>query len=264
MTYRYKLTIEYHGSFFSGWQRQKSTSRTVQQTIEEALLPLQKTENNIPRLFCAGRTDTGVHALGQVAHVDIERDLPAFKLLQATNHYLSKAPVRIVDCCALGRAENSSFHARFSCIERSYQYLIANRRPSLAIGRGLFWHIPEPLDTPKMQEACRYLIGKQDLSSFRAAGCQANSPIRSIYEAHITKEKDEIRFFIRAPSFLYHQVRNIIGSLIMVGKGKWDVDHFRDVIAFADRTKAGPTAPSDGLYFLAAHYEEETHCPLNP
>ncbi|MFV0322297.1 MAG: tRNA pseudouridine(38-40) synthase TruA [Alphaproteobacteria bacterium] len=251
--YRYKLTIEYHGGFFCGWQRQKDAP-SVQQTIEEALQPLLLKNDAQAVLHCAGRTDTGVHALAQVAHVDLSRNMDGYKLLKALNYYLKEARVKIIVCKNLGLASETDFHARFSCIERAYEYRIVNRLSPLAIAHGLAWQVDYDLDAQEMHEAAQYLIGKHDLTSFRAAGCQANSPIRTIDEVSVMRQKDEVIFSIRAQSFLYHQVRNIVGSLVLVGKGKWTAADFTKVLQAKDRTLAGPTAPAEGLYFVRAKY----------
>lgn len=251
--YRYKFIIEYHGGFFCGWQRQKDAP-SVQQTIEEALIPLLQEGEALPNLFCAGRTDTGVHAFAQVAHVDLSRNIEGYKLLKALNYYLKDARVKIIACQNLGLATATDFHARFSCIERAYEYRIINRLSPLAIAQGLAWQVDYDLDAPKMHKAAQYLLGKHDLSSFRAAGCQANSPIRTINEVAVIRQNDDVIFSIRAQSFLYHQVRNIVGSLVYVGKGKWSVADFNKVLQAKDRTQAGPTAPADGLYFVKASY----------
>ncbi len=249
--FRYRLIIEYHGGFFYGWQRQQKQI-SVQQVIEEALENLIKKGDPYPRLFCAGRTDTGVHALGQVAHVDLSRHMEGDKLLKALNYYLSKYRVTIVDCENLG--SDSDFHARFDCSGRSYIYKIVNRAAPLAVEKGLKLHVPYGLDVKEMHKAAQCLIGKHDLSSFRAAGCQANSPIRSIDQIYVKRNGHDIEIFIEAKSFLYHQVRNIVGSLLFVGQGKWDAARFAQLLELKDRTKAGPTAPADGLYFYQAKY----------
>lgn len=250
--YRYKLIIEYHGGYFCGWQRQKDAP-SVQQTIERALKPLL-IDNEEPVLYCAGRTDTGVHALAQVAHVDLSRNMDGYKLLKALNYYLKDAWVKIIDCQNLGLASESDFHARFSCTERSYRYRIVNRLSPLAIEHGLAWQVDYDLNAKKMHDAAQNLIGKHDLTSFRAAGCQANSPIRTIDEVSVIRQNDEVIFFIRAQSFLYHQVRNIVGSLVYVGKGKWTAEDFKQILDAKNRTLAGPTAPAEGLYFVKAKY----------
>ncbi len=252
--YRYKLTIEYFGGDFCGWQRQKD-SITVQQSIEDALKPLLTAKDINTQLFCSGRTDTGVHALAQVAHMDLSRNIEGYKLLKALNYYLQNHRIKIIDCENLGEAIESSFHARFSCIGRSYKYRIVNRLAPLAIEQNLAWQFPYELDEQKMHKAAQYLLGKHDFSSFRATGCQAHSPLRTINDISVMREQDEILIFISAPSFLYHQVRNIVGSLVLVGQEKWTIEYFKTILEAKDRTKAGPTAPAEGLYFLAAQYE---------
>ncbi|MFV0430641.1 MAG: tRNA pseudouridine(38-40) synthase TruA [Alphaproteobacteria bacterium] len=251
--YRYKLTIEYHGGYFCGWQRQKDV-KSVQQTIEEALYQLMQKGDDFPILHCAGRTDTGVHAYGQVAHTDISRNMEDYKLLKALNYYLKDERVKVIACENLGLAEQTDFHARFSCTARAYQYRIVNRLSPLAIEFGLAWQVDYDLDAQKMHQAGQYLIGRHDFSSFRAAGCQASSALRSIDELNIQRKDDEVIINIKAISFLYHQVRNIVGSLVLVGQGKWSEQDFKAVLEAKDRTQAGPTAPAEGLYFMGAYY----------
>jgi tRNA pseudouridine38-40 synthase len=243
---RYKITIEYDGSHYYGWQRQESL-KTIQGTIEEAIFKFsgQKTQ-----LFAAGRTDAGVHALGQVAHFDLEVDFPPRKITEAINFYLKKEYAIILDT----QIANHDFHARFSAKQRSYNYIILNRNIASPLDRLRVWHIRHQLDTDVMQQACKIIIGHHDFSSFRAAGCQANSALITIDSAQIVIDNDHLYFEIAAKSFLYHMVRNIVGTLVKLGSGKISLDEFREIFHNCDRTKAGMTAPAHGLYFTKVIY----------
>ncbi len=253
--YKYKLTIEYNGIPFCGWQRQES-SISVQEVVEHALLKLCKEGDGFPRLHCSGRTDSSVHALAQVAHVSLSRNISGDKLKQALNYHINNKHIVIKNCVNLG--ENSDFEARFSCLERGYCYWIYQSDTSSAIFDEKCTHVSYNLDVNAMQEAANCLIGKHDFSSFRSSQCQANSPLRSIDEIIFNTEFDNhIFMWIRAKSFLHHQVRNIVGSLLLVGRGKIDVEKFKEILAAKDRNAAGPTAPAHGLYFAYARYEGE-------
>lgn len=243
---RYKLTIEYDGGPFVGWQRQDN-GPSVQQALEEAA-----------RRYCgqaviahaSGRTDAGVHALGQVAHVDIARGDPAKKVRDALNALLRPAPVAVVEA----EEVDDDFHARFSCRERSYVYRILNRRSPPALDAGRVWWVSRPLDAEAMHAAAQELVGSHDFTSFRAKECQANSPLKTLDELTVTRRGAEIEVFARARSFLHHQVRNMVGTLAAVGEGRWtpaDVARIREA---RDRGQAGQTAPACGLYFLRAEY----------
>lgn len=250
---RYKLTLEYDGRPYYGWQKQKH-GPSVQEAVEEALY-----------LFCgerveltvAGRTDSGVHALGQVAHVDIEKQTDGNEVMKAVNAHLCEHQIAVL------KAEpvDPDFHARFSATMRHYTYRIINRRSRLSFERGLVWHVPQDLDVAAMQKGGDFLVGKKrDMSSFRAADCQAKHPMRSIekivFEEMASPFTDgrDIRMHISAQSFLYHQVRNIVGTLKKVGEGAWPPEKVKEILDACDRTVAGPTAPADGLYFVRVDY----------
>lgn len=243
---RYKLTIEYDGGGFVGWQRQDN-GPSVQQAVEEAVTGFCGEE---ARVNCAGRTDAGVHALGQVAHVDLATEPEPDTLRDAVNFHLKPAAVAVV------RAERvaTDFDARLSAKARAYLYRIVNRRPPLALARGRAWQIPVPLDHEAMHRAAQVLVGRHDFTSFRASLCQAASPVKTLDVLDVARDGDEIRVTARARSFLHHQVRNMVGTLRLVGEGKWSEDDVRRALEACDRTKAGPTAPPEGLYLREVIY----------
>ncbi len=243
---RWKLTIEYDGAAFCGWQKQ-SHSPSIQQTIEEAL---EKFLGESPALQGAGRTDTGVHARGQVAHFDCEKETTADTVRDATNFYLSPHKIAILSA----EQVDKNFHARFSALSRSYRYRIINRRAPLALDAGKAWHVKRPLDVEGMQKAASMLIGKHDFSTFRAVDCQSNSPVKTLDRLEVAQNGEEILIFAEAKSFLYHQVRNMVGSLSHVGTGYWTLDEFKAAFDACDRTKGGPTAPACGLFFWEVKY----------
>lgn len=243
---RWKITIEYDGSGFSGWQRQ-AHALSVQEVIETAIA---RFTGETPTVHVAGRTDAGVHALAQVAHFDLEKDVKQSEVMGAINFHVRPHPVALLNA----EIVDADFHARHSAKARSYRYIIINRRGPLALMAGKAWHIPRALDIAPMQEAAALLIGKHDFSTFRAQGCQANSPLKTLDLLTVRREEDRVIFETKARSFLYHQVRNMVGTLVMVGNGQWSVTDFRKAFEAADRTKGGPTAPPDGLYFLGVNY----------
>lgn len=244
---RYKLTLEYDGGAYVGWQRQDN-GPSIQGCLEDALAGLIGHSIDV---YGAGRTDAGVHALGQVAHIDLEDErFDARKLREAVNHYLKPAPIAVLEACAVA----DDFHARFSAIERGYLYVIVSRRAPLAIDRGHAWHVRHPLDADAMHAAAQRLVGFHDFSSFRAVQCQAKSPCKTLDRISVSAADDEIRVTTEARSFLHHQVRNIVGTLKMVGEGKWTADDVSQALAACDRSAAGPTAPADGLYLASVRY----------
>lgn len=243
---RYKITIEYDGSGFVGWQRQEN-GLGVQQVIEEAI---EKFCGEKITLFGAGRTDSGVHALGQVAHFDLEKEPTGNRIREALNFHLKPATVSILSA----EPVPDDFDARFSAQERAYRYLITNRRAPLAIGRGYSWRVPVPLDVDAMEEAAKMLIGKHDFSTFRSVKCQAKSPVKTLSVLKVTGSGESIEIEARAPSFMHHQIRNIAGTLKLVGEGKWSPDDVKVALEKKDRTAGGPTAPPGGLYFLEVVY----------
>lgn len=243
---RYKIVIEYDGTPFHGWQRQDGYD-SVQQHVEESMVPFLK---HAVAVHCAGRTDAGVHALGQVVHFDTDRDIDCFRLQECMNFYLNSVPI----CVLSIEKVPETFHARLSPIERSYVYKILNRRGKATIDANRVWVVSAKLDENKMHSAAQCLVGKHDFSSFRAVGCQQKSPIKTINRISIERYNDLIEITVAAKSFLYHQVRNIVGSLKLVGNGKWTENDFRTIFEAKDRTLAGPTAPACGLYFVGAVY----------
>ena len=243
---RWKLTIEYDGQAFSGWQKQPHHI-SVQQTIESAF---KHFSGETVKVTTAGRTDAGVHARGQVAHADLEKDMEPERLLLALNALVRPYPVTIL----AAEKVQPDFHARFHALERSYQYRIINRRTPLTFDKGLAWQVLKPLDVLDMQAAAIHLLGKHDFTSFRAMGCQAKHPIRAIDQISVTQRDDEIMVDVTARSFLYHQVRNIVGTLVKIGVGDWSPDYMKEILEAKDRTVAGATAPADGLYFMRVAY----------
>jgi len=243
---RFKLLLEYDGGPYVGWQRQKN-GHSVQAALETAA-----------RAFCgkdiavhgAGRTDAGVHALGQVAHIDIAQDRDSETVLDALNHFLIDEPIVVL----AAEAVNGEFHARFSATGRHYRYRILNRRPRPAVNRGQVWWVPTVLDVEAMNDAAQELIGEHDFTSFRATLCQAKSPVKSIEKLTVRRDGEEILIEVSARSFLHHQVRNIAGTLSLVGKGKWTRKDVADALAARERSAGGPTAPAGGLYLVRVDY----------
>lgn len=247
---RYKLIIEYAGEHFRGWQRQHNQP-SVQGTIEQAIHSLCNEEALV---IGAGRTDTGVHALGQVAHVDLNLDISPFRLSEGLNHYLRDQGVVILNA----EITTQDFHARFSAKARTYEYRIINRRTPLALEANRAWHVKRPLDIPKMQAAALHLIGCHDFTSFRSTDCQASSPIRTLDKFDIIHTTDSmgqiINAHIESRSFLHNQVRIMIGTLKLVGQGRLSVDDIPQLILARDRRVTGPTAPPHGLYLARIRY----------
>jgi len=245
---RYRITVEYDGAPFVGWQRQDN-GPSVQQALEEAVLAMTGEE---VRVHGAGRTDAGVHALGQVAHFDISRHFPPHRIRDGLNHHLRPAPVVVLDV----RETDADFHARFSAVKRHYLYRILNRRSPPALDRGRVWHVPRPLDAGVMHEAAQVLVGRHDFTTFRAAQCQAESPVKTLDRIAVAREGDEIRITVSARSFLHNQVRSIAGSLKLVGEGKWTAGDLRAALEACDRSACGPVAPPEGLYLTAVDYPD--------
>ena len=243
---RFKLTLEYDGAAFVGWQRQDN-GPSVQQALEEAVTAFC---GERARVHGAGRTDAGVHALGQVAHLDLEKPTTAETLRDAVNHHLKPAPVAVL----AAEVAAADFHARFSATERRYLYRIVNRRAPLALERGRAWWVPRPLDAAAMHAAAQVLVGKHDFSSFRASECQARSPVKTLTGIEVSRLAEAVEIRARAPSFLHHQVRNFAGTLRLVGEGKWNAAKVEAVLAARDRSAAGQTAPAEGLYLTAVAY----------
>ncbi len=246
---RYKLTIEYDGRGFVGWQRQPN-GRSVQQAVEAALLAFT---GETPAVHAAGRTDAGVHARGQVAHIDLAREWRTDVLRDAANAHLAPDAIALLKV----EATSSDFEARFDAITRHYLYRIVNRRPPPTYERGLVWHVKRRLDAEAMHAAAQRLIGKHDFSTFRDADCQASSPVRTLDRLDVTRDGDEIRINVLALSFLHRQVRSIVGSLEMVGCRRWNADDLRAALDARDRARCGPVAPPDGLYLMHVDYREK-------
>lgn len=243
---RWKLILEYDGGSFYGWQSQKDAV-SVQGTVEEAIKSFSGED---VRLHVAGRTDAGVHALGQVAHADIEKTTDAETVRDAINYYMRGKSVVVLNAEAVA----ADFHARFSATSRAYMYRVINRRIPLTIEKNHAVHMHRSLQLAPMQDAAKLLIGHHDFSTFRAQNCQSKSPMKTMDEARIEQQGDEFRFYFSAKSFLYHQVRNMVGTLFLIGTGQWQLEDFKKAFEARDRKAAGPTAPPQGLYFLRATY----------
>lgn len=244
---RYKLTIEYDGRFFCGWQRQDSVL-SVQQAIEMAVTAFCGQQNVL--VYGSGRTDAGVHALGQVAHVDLDKEFLPYRVMDALNFYLKEYPVAILAV----ETVSPDFHARFSAKSRTYIYRICNRRAPLTIDMGRVWHVIKPLDVAKMHEAAQLFVGVHDFNAFRAVRCQAASSVRMIDFFQVSRQGDIIQLEVQSKSFLHNQVRIMVGSLSLIGEGRWQLNDLKRALESADRRAAGPTAPPDGLYFAKIEY----------
>lgn len=246
----YAFLIEYDGSPFRGWQIQ-ADQPSVQGRIEEALA-------NIGEPGCsvvgAGRTDSGVHALGMVAHVHLSRDWDPFRLSEALNYHLRPDPIAILRAASVA----ADFHARFDALSRAYLYRILHRRAPLTLGADQVWRIGHGLQLAPMQEAVRFLVGKHDFTTFRSSFCQAKSPVKTLDQAEIRQIEGpwgaETQFRFKARSFLHNQIRSFVGTLEKVGNGSWPPERVAKALAARDRAACGPVAPPDGLYFLAADY----------
>jgi tRNA pseudouridine38-40 synthase len=243
---RFKIIVEYLGSKFVGWQRQNN-GISIQQLIEEAIF---KFSQELVLVYGAGRTDKGVHALGQVAHFDLEKNVKSTSVMSAINFYLKPHPISILEV----KVVPNNFHARFDAKQRRYVYKIINRIAPLAIMNNFAYHVAKPLNTNNMKLAAQCLIGKHDLSSFRSIGCQSNNPIKNIDSIDIAQYAENIEIAISAPSFLHNQVRIIVGTLVKIGKEEWEVEKMAEILAAKNRKQAGPTAPSAGLYLLEVKY----------
>ena len=243
---RYKLTIEYDGGPYNGWQLQPSVP-TVQRAIEEAVLGLN---NEASLVYGSGRTDAGVHALEQIAHVDLLKDIRDDKVRDALNYHLGDHPISVLHA----EKVHDEFHARFDATERYYQYRMMDRRARLALDVGRIWRVPYKLDVDAMHEAAQVLVGHHDFTTFRDNQCQAKSPVKTIDEITVLRAGEEVHIHIRAPSFLHKQVRSITGTLNEVGRGNWDRQDVIDALAAKDRTQCGPVAPPDGLYLVRVSY----------
>ena len=252
---RYRLTLEYDGAPFVGWQRQ-ADGWSVQGALEAALARLDPAA---PAVTGAGRTDAGVHALGQVAHVDLARDWDGFRLAEALNAHLRPDPVAVLEAVPAA----PDFHARFDAVERRYLYRLLDRRAPPTLDRGRVWRPRGALDPCAMREAAARLTGRHDFTTFRAAGCQARSPVKTLDALEVGRVGREIHVRARARSFLHSQVRSLVGTLVEAGAGRWSAARVAAALAARDRAACGPVAPPDGLYLVAVRYpgdptEQET------
>ena len=246
---RFALTLEFDGTPFAGLQRQ-ATAPTVQAAVEDAVFAV--TGERVT-LHAAGRTDTGVHALAMRAHVDVEKDIAPFRLMEAINAHLRPAPVAVLACAAVPE----DWHARFSCIGRAYEYRIANRRAPLTLEKDRAWQIGPTLDAEAMHLAAQALIGRHDFTTFRSVQCQAASPVKTLDRLDVRREGDHVIVEAAARSFLHHQVRSMVGCLALVGMGRWRPERIAEVLEARDRQQLGLNAPPHGLYFVRAVYPGE-------
>ena len=243
---RYKLTVEYDGGPFVGWQRQKN-GVSVQEALEAAVAA-----------FCgetvvvggAGRTDAGVHALGQVAHIDLAKDWPSDTVRDAINAHLRPHPVAVLSA----EGVSDDFDARFSATARHYLYRIVNRRAPLTVDRGRAWQVAKPLDAERMHQAAQHLVGLHDFTTFRSSECQAKSPVKTLDVLGVVRSGEVIEIRASARSFMHNQVRSMAGSLAEVGTGRWSPDDMKAALEACDRTRCGPVAPPDGLFLMAVDY----------
>jgi tRNA pseudouridine38-40 synthase len=243
---RYKLTIEYDGAPFAGWQIQADQA-TVQGVLTAAVAALTGEHVAVQG---AGRTDAGVHARAQVAHVDLTRDWDTDTVRDALNAHLRPHPVAIL---AAEKAP-ADFNARTSALMRHYLYRIANRRADLTLDRARAWRVPRPLDCAAMHAAAQRLVGKHDFTTFRSTECQAKSPVKTLQQLDVARDGEDVTVSASARSFLHNQVRSMVGSLVLVGEGKWSADDLARALAARDRTACGPVAPPDGLYLMKVDY----------
>jgi len=243
---RYKLTIEYDGAPFRGWQVQND-DLTVQGALQTAAKSLSGEDVLV---YGAGRTDAGVHALGQVAHLDLTKPFRADQVRDGLNAHLRPHPIGVL----AAEIVDENFEARFSAIRRHYRYRIVNRRADLAIDLGRAWRVPKPLDTDAMHRAAQQLVGKHDFTTFRAMECQAKSPEKTLETLDVARDGDNVTIATSARSFLHHQVRSMVGSLAWVGEGRWSADDFKSALDARDRAACGPVAPPDGLYLVKVEY----------
>jgi tRNA pseudouridine38-40 synthase len=243
---RYRITVEYDGGPFVGWQRQDNGA-SVQGALENAIEKLSAKRVTVTG---AGRTDAGVHAYGQVAHFDLEKDFEAGKIRDGLNHFLRPAPIVILD----SSITDGEFHARFSATKRHYLFRILNRRSPPALESGKVWHVSHRLDAEAMHNAAQLLVGNHDFTTFRAAECQAQLPVKTLDRLDVSRRGDEIHIEASARSFLHHQIRSFTGSLKLVGEGKWSTAELKAALDAKDRAACGPVSPPDGLYLVRVDY----------
>jgi len=243
---RFRLTVEFDGRPFMGWQRQ-AHGPSVQQAIEEAI---EAVTGERAVIHAAGRTDAGVHGLAMSAHADIDKAITPFRLMEALNAQVRPNPIAILDC----EAVPDDWHARFSCIGRDYLYRIVNRRAPLTLELGHAWRIARILDADAMHEAAQVLVGLHDFTTFRSVHCQAESPVKTLDRLDVRREGDAVLVEASARSFLHRQVRSMVGCLAMVGQGQWSADDLKAALEAKDRAALGLNAPAEGLYFVRARY----------
>ncbi len=245
---RYRLLIEYDGTPFVGWQIQ-GAGASVQGTIAEAL---SKLTGEVADVRGAGRTDAGVHATGQVAHVDLARTYPEYVVREAINYHVRPMPISVLDCAIVP----DTFDARFSAIGRHYLYRMVNRRGPPVLDRSRVWWVAKPLDTAAIIDAAPVLEGRHDFTTFRAAGCQAKSPVKTLDRFRVELSGEELRIYVSARSFMHKQVRSMVGSLKLVGDGRWTKSDLKAALDAKDRTRCGPVAPPFGLYLTKVDYPD--------
>ena len=243
---RYRLTVEYDGTPYVGFQRQ-TNGYAVQEAMEKAI---RKFAHEDVTVHVAGRTDTGVHALAMRSHLDITKDIAPFRLMEALNAHLRPEPIAVTRC----EVVPDDWHARFSCVGRSYVYRIANRRAPLTLDKNRAWLVSQDLDHAAMHEAAQALVGLHDFTTFRSVHCQADSPVKMLDRLDVEREGEEVRVHAAARSFLHHQVRSMVGCLALVGMGRWPIERMAEALAARDRQELGLNAPPHGLYFVAASY----------
>ncbi len=244
---RYKLTIEYDGSPFIGWQIQDNGA-SIAGAITDAI---QEFTGERPNVIGAGRTDAGVHAFAQVAHVDLAKDWDEDTVRDALNAKLRPKPIAVISA----EKVSATFHARFLATKRHYLYRILNRRTDAVLDRERVWRIPKPLDFQAMHEFAQRLVGRHDFTTFRSVECQAKSPVKTLDCLNVTRNGDEIRIEASARSFLHHQVRSMVGSLALVGEGRWSANDLQKALDARSRAACGPVAPAAGLYLIRVDYD---------
>ena len=244
---RYRLTVEYDGTAYNGFQAQ-ADQPTVQGALETAINAFS---GERIRINAAGRTDTGVHATGQVIHADLQRDWPAATVMNAMNAHLAREGVCVLDCAP---APDPEWHARFSAVGRAYRYRILNRQAQPVLERNRVWHVRKPLDSEAMHTAAQALVGQHDFTTFRDVGCQSKSPIKTLDVARVERQGEEVHLVFEARSFLHRQVRSMAGTLVEVGLGRWTAEDVQAALDARDRSACGPVAPSAGLYLTGVRY----------
>ncbi len=243
---RFALTIEYDGRPFMGWQRQDH-GPSVQAALEGAV---ERMTGERAAVHAAGRTDAGVHALAMRAHVELAKDVTPFRLMEGLNGLVRPDPIAVLACEAVA----DDWHARFSCIGRAYEYRIVSRRAPLTWEKGLAWRVPQALDAAAMPDAAQRLVGRHDFTTFRSVHCQSESPVKTLDRLDVRREGERVAVIAEARSFLHHQVRSMVGCLVLVGQGKWSADDLAAALEAKDRAALGHNAPPDGLYFTGARY----------